>query len=297
MLRHYLAILATIVLFSTVEVISKRVGGIDPNLLAFLRFFPSGVLLLLIGWDNIRSLTRGDAFFFVVLGTLGIGATFIAYHGGLALEHLPASTGAVIFSVNPVFTALAAAVILRERLSGARVLGVLLGIAGVYVVGFGWSVPAFETARGPLMMFGAQISFGIYIAAGKKYVRRYGPFFVTGTTFVVGSFCFLPLVAEWPSGVCLAARSGDPSVIDGPMLGWLLYLALGTTGLGYLLYFYGLNHVPTAAGTSIFYLKPVLASILAVAVLNETLPLHFYVGLGIILGSLTLTLFTRRERA
>jgi drug/metabolite transporter (DMT)-like permease len=284
MARHYLAILVTIILFSTVEVVSKHVGEIDPNLLAFLRFFPSGVLLLLIGRRQARSLRALDGVALAALGVIGIGATFTAYHSGLSLEHLPASTGAVIFSVNPVFTALAAAVILRERLNATRLLGVLLGIAGVYVVGFGWSVPAFETARGPLLMFAAQVSFGIYIAAGKKYVRRYGPFFVTGATFIVGSLCFLPLIAAWPSS------------IDRATLGWLAYLALGTTGLGYLLYFYGLNRVPTAAGTSIFYLKPVLASVLAVVALDETLRLHFYVGLAIILGSLTLTLFARRER-
>jgi drug/metabolite transporter (DMT)-like permease len=44
----------------------------------------------------------------------------------------------VIFSSNPLFVALAAALILRERLSAARLAGILVGFAGVRLAFSGW---------------------------------------------------------------------------------------------------------------------------------------------------------------
>jgi drug/metabolite transporter (DMT)-like permease len=278
--RHYLAIFVTIVLYSTVEVVTKLLGPVPPHLLAFLRFFPAGVILLAIGAPGFRRLTRRDGLALACLGVVGVTATFSTYHTGLRLEHLDASTAAVIFSVNPVFTALAAVFFLGERLTAGRVAGVCLGLAGVYLVGFGFGLPVFSTAMGPLLMFAAQVTFSVYIAAGKKYVARYGPFFVTGFTFVVGSLCFLPMVSNW-------------SFPDSAGAVWgVVYLCAGATGLGYVLYFYGLSGVPVAAGSSVFYVKPVLASALAVAVLGEELSLSFYLGVLIIFGSLSLAIFS-----
>ncbi|MFW6158995.1 MAG: DMT family transporter [Planctomycetota bacterium] len=278
-MRYYAAIVITIMLYSTVEVVSKFVTHVDPNLLAFLRFFPAGVIILAIGRKQFRRVSVRDAAGLAALGLIGVTFTFAAYHEGLTLEHLKASTAATIFSVNPVFTSLAAVFLLGERLTGRRLAGVLLGVAGIYVVGFGFEPVRFATAKGPLLMAAAQVTFGIYVAGGKKYVACYGPFFVNGVIFVVGSIFFLPMISEWS-----VAGMSAPTVL------WVVYLSLFATGLAYVLYLYGLNEVPTAAGTSIFYLKPVLASILAVLALGETLRLHFFLGLAVIFGSLTLTL-------
>ncbi|MFO7897922.1 MAG: DMT family transporter [Planctomycetota bacterium] len=279
-MRYYLAIVITIVLYSTVEVVSKFVTHVDPNLLAFLRFFPAGLIILAIGRKQFGRVSLRDLAGLAVLGLVGVTFTFAAYHKGLTLEHLKASTAATIFSVNPVFTSLAAVFLLSEPLTRRRLAGVLLGVAGIYVVGFGFEPIRFATAKGPLLMAAAQVTFGIYVAGGKKYVARYGPFFVNGIIFVVGSIFFVPMIGDWS-----LARMSAPTLL------WVIYLSLFATGLAYVLYLYGLNKVPTAAGTSIFYLKPVLASILAVAALGETLRLHFFVGLVIIFLSLTLTLW------
>jgi drug/metabolite transporter (DMT)-like permease len=281
-MRHYLAIVVTIVLYSTVEVVTKFVTHVDPHLLAFLRFFPSGLVILLIGRRHFRHVTLRDLAALALLGLVGVTFTFAAYHTGLTLEHLKASTAATIFSVNPVFTSLAAVVLLGERMTPRMLGGVVLGVVGIYIVGFGFGPVPFETARGPLLMAAAQVTFGVYIAAGKKYVARYGPFFVNGVVFVTGSLLFLPMIGNWAAGM------GSPATLL-----WVAYLSVMATGVAYVLYFYGLSGVPTAAGTSIFYLKPILASGLAVVVLNETLGPHFFVGLAVVFVSLTLTLRRR----
>jgi len=283
--RYYLAIFTTIAFYSTVEVITKKLGAVDPNLLAFLRFFPSGVIILLIGRRHFKHVRPRDLLWLALLGVVGITLTFTAYHGSLAMKEFPASTGAVIFSINPVFSMLTAWLLLRERLSIKRVVGVLFGLVGVYVVSFGFERVTFASAKAPLLMFGAQVCFGVYVAAAKRYVFRYGPFFVNGVIFIVGSVLFLPMIGQWHVPT------------DPVTLWWLVYLALLATGLAYVLYFYGLNKVPIAAGTSIFYLKPVLAPLLAAHVLHDKLGLNFFLGLAIIFVSLALTISGRRRGA
>ncbi len=282
-MRHYLAIFTTIVIFSTIEVVTKEVAGIDPHLLAVLRFLPSGILLLLIGARNLRRLTWSDAAALAALGFVGITLTFSAYHTSLAVENFQASTAAVVFSINPVFCTLAASVFLGEKLTAPRTAGVLLGVAGVYIVSFGFEPIAFASAKAPALMFAAQVCFAIYIVLTKKYVAKYGPFCANGVIFVAGSLLLLPLVGRWEIPT------------DTWRLGCLAYLALVSSGLGYALYFYGLNRVSIAAGTSFFYLKPVLAPLLAYYVRHDTLELHFFIGLLIVLASLTLTVFGGRR--
>ena len=284
-MRYYLAILTTILFFSTVEVVTKCLHDVapafDPNLLAFIRFFPSGVIILVLGFRGWRRASGRDVLGMVALGLIGITLTFSAYHASLAVAGFDAAPAAVIFSINPVFCVVAAAVLLGERLSWKQAIGVLLGVAGVYVVSFGFGPVPFESVRAPALMFGAQICFATYVVGARKYVATYGPFFVNGVIFVAGSLCFLPLIGRW-------SVPGDVVALSQ-----LAYLSLLATGVAYILYFYGLNRVSVTSGTSFFYLKPVLASLLALQVRREPIGLVFLTGLVVILASLTLTVFGR----
>lgn len=279
-MRYYLAIATTIALFSTVEVVVKLLGGaVGPLLLAAFRFALAGLVLLSVSVRGAARLSVRDLAGMSLLGLIGVTAAFAAYH--ISLEHIDASTGAVIFSLNPIFSTLTARVLLHERFTPRKLLGLLGGFGGVYLVSFGVRPVSFDSALGPALMLASGLGFGIYIAAAKRYVKRYGPAFTTGIVFLVGSVFLLPFVETFRVD------------LTGPVVLWCLYLALMTTGLAYLLYFYGLAHVPMAAGTSIFYLKPIIASGLAVLVLGENLDIAFVAGVAVILVSLSLTLVDR----
>lgn len=122
------------------------------------------------------------------------------------------------------------------------------------------------------------VTFGIYIAATKPFVKKYGTFLTTGIIFISGSIPYLFFIKSYQ------------------IINWqytfpvLLYLSLITTGLAYCLYFYGLKRVPVMVGTSMFYLKPILATIFAVILLKESPELHFYIGVIVILSSMALTM-------
>ena len=114
--------------------VAGKIGVTDcpPLILLTARFSLAGILIL--GITALRgeawsSLTWRDAAIFAILGVannalyLGLGYT--------GLQTVSAGLGGLIVSANPVFTAVLAAAFLGEALTWRKVMGLLLGIAGV----------------------------------------------------------------------------------------------------------------------------------------------------------------------
>ena len=275
-MNAYGLIVMTIVLFSTVEVATKMLGPMDPFWLAFLRYFSSGLVLLPLGWRSLRREGWHVLWGPALMGVLGITVAIGLFHW--ALLGLPASRGAVIFSLNPLFASLMALFLLREPLTKTRLWGMLLALGGVWLVGYGFAWPHFDTLWGPLAMMASAAAFGAFAALNRSWVRRLGAAAVNSINFLVGSVLLLPGVRSY---ALPTSRSG-----------WLilLHLCLLATALAFVMYFKGLSRVPVGAGTSLFFLKPLLATLFAAVVLGETLSLSFWLGIFLIFGGLVLTL-------
>jgi len=282
----YLAIFTTIALFSTIEVVIKLINNnIDLFLLAFVRFFVSGLILLCFGYvqqhkdEKVKGITL---FKIILLGVFGISIGLGSFH--FSMEYIKASTGAVIFSMNPIFSAITAFVILNESLHFKNIFGMILGLIGVYILSFGFNAIDVSSLVGVGAMLLSAIVFGTYIVLSKKYIAKYGTFMVTGIGFASGALLFLPFVKSY--------RVENIAFT----ISILSYITILATTLAYALYFYGLKRVPVSVGASMFYLKPILASILAVCVLSEKLLYNFYIGLALILFGLLLTNSKKRVK-
>src|ERR1700760_1203415 len=113
--------------------VAGKIGVTDcpPLILLTARFSLAGILIL--GVSALREekwqITWRDAAVFAILGVannalyLGLGYT--------GLKTVSAGLGGLIVSANPVFTAALAALFLGEVLTWRKVVGLLLGIAGV----------------------------------------------------------------------------------------------------------------------------------------------------------------------
>lgn len=97
-----------------------------------------------------------------------------------------------------------------------------------------------------------------------------------GATFGLGGLLLLPVLL----------------VTGAPLLGSLqnaavgLYMALVPMFLGYLGYGYGLARVPASTATTLTLLEPVVAALLAVAVVGERLPPLGWLGVALVVACL-----------
>lgn len=272
-------IVLTIVLFSTIEIAVKLIhGAVDPMLLAVIRFVVSGVLLALSALPKLKAISLREYFILIAIGAVGIAGTFGPFHYALSLPSVDAKDTALIFSLNPLFAALSALFVLHEKFSLRYLGGIILGFIGVYFVVFGWSSFNTDALHGPLIVLISAFTFGLYTTFSKKYVIQHGARAVTAIVFLSGGILLMPFVNSWEIPT-------TPAVI-----GTIFYLTIFTTYIGYLSYFHGLKKVSVSAGSSLFYLKPVIATPLAVLILNETPTSTFFVGMLLIFSAMALTL-------
>src|SRR5512147_976622 len=107
---------------------------LSPVTLVWVRF-AMGVLILgtaVALRKQFYWLNRSEWLYFALLGFLGI--TFHQWLQSNALETSEASTTAWIVSTTPVFMAILGWVVLKEKLPGIRIAGILLAFVGVLIV-------------------------------------------------------------------------------------------------------------------------------------------------------------------
>jgi drug/metabolite transporter (DMT)-like permease len=214
-------------------------------------------------------------------GTLGFSALYCSFH---ALALLPLSDAVVLQQTHPVWTAVLAAIFLRERSSLRVVLGSILALSGVVCVVrpallFGHaSTPSPDHALGlGLALLAAFISAGSYVSV--RALRK------TDDPIVVVFWFAL-----------LATPAGVPGVVTQPMLPTLLELALligvgVSVQVGQMLMTRALHREPAGRVAAVGYLQVVFAFSFGALFFGEPLSGLAIVGaLLVIVGALVVTL-------
>jgi drug/metabolite transporter (DMT)-like permease len=216
---------------------------------------------------------------FVIIGALNAALPFSLISA--AEIELTASLAAILNSTTVLFTSLVAAAWMGERLTKGRVGGVILGIAGVAVL-VGWDPVALN---GPVLLsVGAMLCGSLCYGLGAVYTKRtfVG---VPSTALAIGqqaaaAAILLPLAAVSPPA------EAPPLVVVLSVLG----LALLSTAVAYLLYFYLISSVGPTKTSTVTFLVPVFGLLLGVLLLDEPVGAGTLAGLGIILLSVALVI-------
>jgi drug/metabolite transporter (DMT)-like permease len=218
---------------------------------------------------------RGRAF--LTLGALNAALPFTLI--AFAELHLSASLAAILNATTPLFAALAATIWLGQRLTAARILGLLLGVAGVAAL-VGWQAIPIS----PLMLISVGLSLlaALLYGLGGIYAgRAFGG--VPSLTLAIGQQLAAGI---WLLPFALAAAPGS-RVTPGAVVA-MIVLALAGTSLGYLLYFNLIARVGATSTLSVTYLVPVFGVFWGRLLLGEAIHVGTIAGLAIILISVTL---------
>lgn len=282
-IKGFILLAFSILLFSTFEVTCKLIGTrLHPFQITFFRFLCGGLVLFPFAVYRIHKqripLTRGFWFDMLALGFVNIVVSMGLIQFGLLYTN--ASTAAVIFSGNPLFVALFAALLLQERVGLEKWLGMAVGIIGVFVLFLDKiKFPAASTL-GPVLVLISAVVFAWYTVLGKRQtLRGTDSLVMTSLSFLAGCLLLLPIM----SGLKIPLFKPEYDLLPH-----LLYLGVLTTGIAYMFYFDGLANVNTSSGALVYFLKPVLAALFSVLILHENLKLNFYLGTLIILSALAI---------
>ena len=259
-------------------------SDIHPLTLSFLRYF-FGILPLIPFYIIQKKKTAAavpvkDHLILFFLGILGI--TLFALFLFIGLSRSSGANGSLLANTQPVFAALLAPLLIREKITPSKVVGILLGLAGIILVTSGSEPLKMESylRKGTLLLLGAALSMTVYNVYLQRLIRSHGGLTSTFLTMVWGALCLLVIVALGPAGL------RDLRKLDSLReLLLIIYLGAAATTLPYLLFnkALGLTDVITASGYK--FLIPVSGVTLSVILLGETLSFYNIIGIAIVLFS------------
>ena len=194
------------------------------------------------------------------------------YFLGYAEQRLSSSLTGLLVAMVPLLAALLALVgVHHERLSGRRVLGLVVGFAGV------GALVGFEVGGGDIDAVLAVLVVALGYAVGPMVLTRYLSD-LPGLGLLAVALALSTLV-YLPFGV-----AGAPSVVPSTgVLGAVVALAVVCTAVAFLLFFALIAEVGPARAVVITYVNPAVALLLGVGLLNERLSVATGVGFVLVL--------------
>ncbi len=230
-------------------------------------------LIALGGWRDIRTHWWKIAF----IGLINTAVPFVLFN--YSSLYLEAGINAIINATAPMFGALVAVLWLGDRLKASSVFGLFVGFLGVVVLS-AHKVGQGEVSIIPILTACmATTCYGIAACAMKKWLAGVRPLVVATGSQIFASIALLPfslatLPAVMPSGIA-----------------WInaIALAVGGTGIAYILYFQLIASVGPAKAITVGYLVPLFGIIWGILFLSETLSLQTMTGGVLILCGVALT--------
>ena len=251
------------------------VATLTPLMGSFARYVVACVALLVAAFvleGGLPRLSGRQWAATFLLGLLGVFAYNLFFMGALA--KLPASRAALIIALNPALTIAISAVVLGERLSARRWLGVAVALLGVAIVvskGDPRNFIGGGVGLGELFMFAAVTSWALYTVFGRKVLGGLSPLAATNYAALWGTL-LLGLVAA------PAFDTVHPTHFDWRMVVSLLYLGVLGTAVAFVWYYMSVKKVG-ASTTSVFNnLVPVFGVAISVLLLGEQLLVSMLVG-------------------
>ncbi|AOI61853.1 DMT family transporter [Burkholderia diffusa] len=238
-----------------------RIGlqGLAPLQLAAARFATAAVLVIAwLAWRRPNIPAKGDALRFLVCGLLGIAF----YNALLNTGEQTVSAGAASFIVNtlPIFTALLAAIFLRERFNRWGWLGSLVSLAGIAVIAHG-QPGGLVLGSGSTLILGAALCSASYFVLQRRLIPVYGALPCAAYTLLAGALLLTP----WLPGALVSLGGGASR--DTALA--VLVLGVFPAALGYATWTFALGYFGAARAANFLYLTPAVATALSMALTGE----------------------------
>jgi drug/metabolite transporter (DMT)-like permease len=277
--RALLAGLAVVLLwasaFPAIQVAAPAMGVIG---LTFARAAVAAVALTVFAvFAKARLPKARDLGWIIACGFFGVAVYQLLLNSGEL--HVPAGTASIIVAAAPLVSVGVARVLFGERVSRITIVGSALALAGVAFVCLARAGVSLTAAV--WIVVAAMVTQGIYHPLQRPLLKRYSSVEVACYAMVAGAVMTLPLVPFDLDGLLGA----------GPTA-WLaaIYLGLLPSAAGFVLWAYAVARTQVAVSTSLLYLVPPVAVLIAWAWLGELpIPTELLGGLIVIIGVVVVT--------
>jgi len=201
----------------------------------------------------------------------------------VAERSVDSSTAGIINATTPLWTVvLAVAVRHQKSVTGWQGAGLLVGFGGALLIFSSWRSASSVASPGGLECLAASVSYAIsYIYMDRFLARR-------GIGPVVLSACQLA-VATVMLAVALAVSGAPAPHVTAQAVAAIAVLGIVGTGFAYVLNYQIIASEGATVAFTVTYLLPVVAIVLGVVVLGETVTATMLAGIALVLVGVALT--------
>lgn len=293
--KAYLALLATVLLWSFLVIIAKGVAAsIGPMTILSIRLFIASLFFLPFFLKN--RVWRKKEFKRLVAGSLLTASNFVFFMWGI--QFTSASTSQILYAAIPILILIVNALFFTEKYPKRKVIGVLLGFAGILTIVYLSAIEKGTTITGSLIgnlsILIAVFCWMSYILFSKRMSRYFSPTEI-GSVSIITAF-FPALILALAEIFILKT----PVYLTGNLLLAAFYMGFFGTFLTYLLHQYAIKYTSALTVSLTSYIQPITTTILAMVFLGEKLTVYFGFGsvlvfFGIFLAT-TLEIYHRRKK-
>ncbi|MFE2186483.1 DMT family transporter [Streptomyces sp. NPDC059455] len=282
-----LCVLAASVLWGTTGTAATFAPDVGPLAIGAVAMGLGGLLQALVAAARIARQAprlrarRGT----VLLGSVAVAAYPLAFYSAMHLAGVAVGT-VVSIGMAPPASAVIERVMDRRRLTRRWKLGAALGLLGTLMLCAGQAAGApggaertstAATVLGVGLGLIAATTYALYSwAAHRLITQEVTSRAAMGAVFGVGGLLLVPVLVV----------TGAPLLDSGSNMAVGAYMALVPMFAGYVLFGWGLAHVPASTATTLSLLEPAVAAVFAVLVIGERLPAVGWGGIALVLACL-----------
>jgi drug/metabolite transporter (DMT)-like permease len=201
---------------------------------------------------------RKDWFRFIICAFFGMALNMLSFFKGLSLS-TPINSS-VIITLSPVLLLLLSAIVLKERITWVKSLGIFLGLSGallLVVFGLHAQPNAPNIPLGNLLFIVNAASYSVYLILVKPLTKKYSAITLMKFLFLFAFLINLPIGFQEFAEVSW-------SQLPFEAVWRMVFVVIATTVLTYLFNIFALKQLSPSTIGAFIYLQPLVAVIFAI---------------------------------
>lgn len=211
-----------------------------------------------------QKIERSDFFRIFLAAVFGVCLNMLAFFKGLSMTS--PINASVIMVTSPIIVLILSAIILKERITLIKVLGILIGLIGaVILIIYGQSITSGDNPfYGNILILVNATSYGLYLVIVKKLTQKYNAITLIKWLYLFGLILVIPF------------GFSEVQEINWHKIPTNIYFNIGfvvvfTTFVAYLFNLFALTKLKPTTLSAFIYLQPLIASVYALAAEKDSL--------------------------
>lgn len=276
MKNAYIKFILAAVIFGTNGIIASHIP-LSSCEIVLTRTVLGGFFLLILAtarreWGSLR---RTSLVWLVLSGLFLSGNWLFLYE---AYQHIGVSLATLMCYCGPILIMFLSYFVFHEPFTVPKVSAMVIVTIGILCIN-GADVQAHGLSWGLVCGFLSAVCFALLVIAMKK---------VSGIGGILSPACQL-LVASLVVAAVTLSMPTAPVSLDMTHIACMVCLGIVNTGLGYYLYFSGVQRLSAQSASICGYMEPFTALTLSAILLGESLTLLQWIGAACILGGVALS--------